>query len=95
MLIHLGKVYLGQSDRLKVTSEGSPGVLYIERANNPCDAGRPQLDGVAIYIPDNSRDPQNSIDNPPDAELDAWADEVGRAGVRRPYARPVSDHYNP
>jgi hypothetical protein len=39
MLIHLGKCYLGQSDRLHVTSN-SPAVVYVARANNPRDQHR-------------------------------------------------------
>ena len=38
MLIHLGKVYLGQTDRLDVKNEGGRTVVYIERADNPRDA---------------------------------------------------------
>jgi hypothetical protein len=51
MLIHLGKVHLGQSDRLKVTTDGSPTVVYIDRANNPRDAelGDAELDGWAEF----------------------------------------------
>ncbi len=37
MLIHLGKVYLGQTDRVDVTSGDKP-LKYIDRANNPRDA---------------------------------------------------------
>jgi hypothetical protein len=44
MLIHLGKVYLGQTDRLDVTTKGKPAVVYIEKANNERDA---ELDGWA------------------------------------------------
>ena len=44
MLIHLGKVYLGQTDKLDVTSKGGRTVVYIEKANNPRDA---DLDGSA------------------------------------------------
>ena len=43
MLIHLGKVYLGQTDRLDVTSKGKTTVVYVEAANNPRD----KLDGWA------------------------------------------------
>jgi hypothetical protein len=43
MLIHLGKVYLGQTDRLDVTSKGKTTVVYVEAANNPRD----ELDGRA------------------------------------------------
>jgi transcriptional regulator with XRE-family HTH domain len=44
MLIHLGKVYLGQTDRLDVTSQSARTVVYIEKAYNPRDA---ELDGWA------------------------------------------------
>jgi hypothetical protein len=44
MLIHLGKVYLGQTDRLDVTTKGTPAVVYIEKADNLRDA---ELDGWA------------------------------------------------
>jgi hypothetical protein len=44
MLIHLGKVYLGQTDRLDVTNQGARTVVYIEKANNPRDA---EADGRA------------------------------------------------
>jgi hypothetical protein len=44
MLIHLGKVYLGQTDRVDVTNKGERTVVYIEAANNPRDA---ELDGWA------------------------------------------------
>ena len=43
MLIHLGKVYLGQTDRVDVTSHGKTTVVYVEAANNPRD----ELDGRA------------------------------------------------
>jgi hypothetical protein len=43
MLIHLGKVILGQTDRLDVTNKGERTVVYIEAANNPRD----ELDGWA------------------------------------------------
>lgn len=36
MLIHLGKTYLGQTDRVDVTSNGQP-VSYVDRAQNPRD----------------------------------------------------------
>ncbi len=36
MLIHLGKTYLGQTDRVDVTSNGKP-VAYVDRATNPRD----------------------------------------------------------
>ncbi len=36
MLIHLGKVYLGQTDRIDITSEGKS-LKYVDRANNPRD----------------------------------------------------------
>ncbi len=43
MLIHLGKVYLGQTDRLDVTSTGgTTQVVLVDRADNPRDA---ELDG--------------------------------------------------
>ncbi len=58
MLIYLGKCYLGQSDRLKVTTEGQPAVIYVERGHNPRDALCRQSDGVAIYMPDDGRDPE-------------------------------------
>ena len=35
MLIHLGKVYLGQTDRLDVTTKGKASVVYFERVDNP------------------------------------------------------------
>jgi hypothetical protein len=37
MLIHLGKVHLGQTDRLDVTSKSNRTMVYIERADNPRD----------------------------------------------------------
>jgi hypothetical protein len=37
MLIHLGKVYLGQTDKVDVTTRGAPTVVYVERVNNPRD----------------------------------------------------------
>jgi hypothetical protein len=43
MLIHLGKVYLGQTDRVAVTSQGKPMTVIVEYANNPRD----ELDGWA------------------------------------------------
>ncbi len=36
MLIHLGKTYLGQTDRVDVTSNGQP-VAYVDRVRNPRD----------------------------------------------------------
>ena len=36
MLIHLGKVYLGQTDRLDLTSGDKP-LRYVDRAANPRD----------------------------------------------------------
>jgi hypothetical protein len=58
MLIHLGKVYLGQTDRLDATNQGARTVVYIERASNPRDA---ELNGIGgadtlFHIPDNGRD---------------------------------------
>jgi hypothetical protein len=58
MLIHLVKVYLGQTDRLDVTNQGVRTVVYIDKANNPRDAA---LNGCAdddtvFHIPDNGRD---------------------------------------
>jgi hypothetical protein len=38
MLVHLGKVHLGQSDKLDVTSKGGRTVVRVEWANNPPDA---------------------------------------------------------
>jgi hypothetical protein len=58
MLIHLGKVYLGQTDRLDVTSQGARTVVYIEKASNPRDAelnGNGDADTV-FQIPENGRD---------------------------------------
>ena len=45
MLIHLGKVYLGQTDRLDVTSKSARTAIYIEKADNPRDNAA--LDGWA------------------------------------------------
>jgi hypothetical protein len=45
MLIHLGKVHLGQTDRVDVTSKGKSTVVYIEKADNPRDNA--ELDGWA------------------------------------------------
>jgi hypothetical protein len=42
MLVHLGKVFLGQTDRLDVTSKGARTVVYVEAADNPRD--RPTTD---------------------------------------------------
>jgi len=39
MLIHLGKVYLGQTDKLDVTTKGMARVVYVDRARNPRDEG--------------------------------------------------------
>ncbi len=36
MLIHLGKQYLGQTDRLDIKTDGKA-LTYIDRANNPRD----------------------------------------------------------
>ncbi len=36
MLIHLGKTYLGQTDRVDVTSGDKP-IKYVDRADNPRD----------------------------------------------------------
>ncbi len=36
MLIHLGKSYLGQTDRIDMTSGNKP-IAYVERAKNPRD----------------------------------------------------------
>ena len=44
MLIHLGKVYLGQTDRLDVTTKGTLPVVYIEKANNPRDESQSSLE---------------------------------------------------
>jgi hypothetical protein len=41
MLIHLGKVYLGQTDRLDVTNNNGNSVFLIERARNPRDRDLP------------------------------------------------------
>lgn len=35
MLIHLGKTYLGQGDKLQITTKEAP--KFIDRANNPRD----------------------------------------------------------
>jgi hypothetical protein len=43
MQIHLGKQYLGQTDRLDLQSGGKP-IAYVERASNPRDVHR---NGVA------------------------------------------------
>jgi len=37
MLIHLGKTYLGQTDRLDVTSDGKPVTRWFERVHNGRD----------------------------------------------------------
>jgi hypothetical protein len=41
MLVHLGKVYLGQTDRLDVTNNNAKTVFVIERAHNPRDRDLP------------------------------------------------------
>jgi hypothetical protein len=43
MLIHLGKVYLGQTDWVDVTSQGKPMTIKVEYVDNPRD----ELDGWA------------------------------------------------
>jgi hypothetical protein len=37
MLIHLGKVYLGQTDKLDITSDGKPVTRWFERVHNGRD----------------------------------------------------------
>ncbi len=37
MLIHLGKVYLGQTDRIDVTTDGQPVTRFFERVRNGRD----------------------------------------------------------
>jgi hypothetical protein len=50
MLIHLGKVYLGQTDRIDVTSKGGMArVVLVERADNPRDLE--QQNGTVIALP--------------------------------------------
>ncbi len=46
MLIHLGKAYLGQTERLDVTSKGTLPVVYIEKANNPRDQIQSNLESA-------------------------------------------------
>lgn len=68
MLIHLGKVYLGQTDRLDVTSKGGRTMVYIERANNPRD---PEFDDLIAAYRGHVADKAN---NPRDAELNGFGD---------------------
>lgn len=46
MQIHLGKQYLGQTDRLDVKSDGKA-IVYIDRASNPRDTPRHGQAGTA------------------------------------------------
>jgi hypothetical protein len=59
MLIHLGKVYLGQTDRVDVTSRGRGFVqpVFIERARNPRDViADNEVRQPSFEIVDNGRD---------------------------------------
>jgi hypothetical protein len=78
MLIHLGKVYLGQTDRVDVTSQGKSTVVYIEAANNPRDRLTTDLESALEaygYV--------RKADNPRDTELDGWAHQYVRAKADR------------
>lgn len=79
MLIHLGKVYLGQTDRLDVTSKGKPTVVYIEAAENPRDTA--EIDGWARERVRALNDRQERANRANGAALPFDDDEFGDATV--------------
>jgi hypothetical protein len=53
MLIHLGKVYLGQTDKVEISVK--PQAVYFERSHNPRDAERAISMNGQDALPDTER----------------------------------------
>jgi hypothetical protein len=76
MLIHLGKVFLGQTDRLDVRGQGMPAIIRVEYVDRPCNEELPAADDTLLRISDNGRDTVLVL---PAKEADRGNGEIGVA----------------